>query len=88
MVRSALYTLDSKELMANNDMYNEVKENVDTLLTKEMDRKAFLQHVGMALIGIVGITSVITAISRMAHFTPSVSKGYGASPYGGDSSKN
>lgn len=41
-----------------------MKNEITKLLSKPMDRKAFLQHVGVALLAITGITGLLTAIFR------------------------
>lgn len=68
------------------------KNELNTLLTKKMDRKDFIKHVGIGAIAAVGLSSILKAVSSVG--TPSApsstssasnttSLGYGSSPYGG-----
>lgn len=52
---------------------------VENVLSKEMDRKQFLTHVGAGLLAVVGISGIIKTLgdNKPAH------SGYGASVYGG-----
>ncbi len=62
-------------------------ENFQEILSKEMTRKEFFQHVGIFILGIIGVTSFL------AHFSKSLSLqskqasnpirgGYGSRAYG------
>lgn len=66
----------------------QLKENLSELLAKEMDRKDFLKHVGIAIIALTGVTGVINVLSGQQRLTgfgkSNVSQGYGSSPYGGN----
>lgn len=69
-------------------MQNQIKQQVDALLSKDMDRKVFLQHVAVGLAGIVGVMSVINGLSKLERFGKApASQGYGASAYGGKPNK-
>lgn len=62
-----------------------IKTQVAELLQKEMDRKEFLRHVGIATAVIAGLPTLLSALSRLQggsvrHQTA----GYGSSSYGGD----
>ena len=69
----------------------QVAQQIDQLLNKEMDRKDFLKHVGLAAIAITGATTILrilvnqpSAVSGTKKLADSSSKsGYGASSYGG-----
>jgi hypothetical protein len=58
-----------------------MQKDLTNLLSKEMDRRAFLKHVG---IGVIALTGVSTILKTMNDLTPQRrSVGYGASAYGG-----
>jgi hypothetical protein len=62
-------------------------ENIQEILKKEMSRKEFFQHVGIFILGIVGITSFLAHFSKSFNYQPkqvssAQSKGYGARTYG------
>lgn len=63
-------------------------EDLQQVLTKEMSRKEFFQHVGIFLIGAVGITALLSNFSKTFHYQPKQSSsplqtsGYGTRPYG------
>lgn len=66
-----------------------VKEQLDTILHKEMDRKNFLQYSGGILLGVLGITGLLRVIlsgerSQILKTTSSekTGGGYGSSRYG------
>jgi len=67
-----------------------IKKQLDTLLTKEMDRKSFLQYSGGIVLGLLGVTGLIRIIlssNRLGSAMPTtpaqpVSRGYGSSRYG------
>jgi len=64
----------------------QLKENLSELLAKEMDRKDFLKHVGIAVVALTGVAGIINVLSnqRITGLGQSnVSRGYGAMPYGG-----
>lgn len=64
-----------------------VKENAEKLLQKEMDRKDFLKHVGIAIVMVTGASTIIGALLRQKSApqqpTKPVTKGYGRITYGG-----
>ncbi len=64
-----------------------MKENAEKLLHKEMDRKDFLKHVGIAIIMITGASTIIGALLRQKSTaqqpTQPTTKGYGRITYGG-----
>jgi len=66
-----------------------IRKQLDTLLTREMDRKSFLQYSGgivLALLGVTGLIRVILSSNRIGDPAstnqPTVSHGYGSSRYG------
>lgn len=64
----------------------QLKENLSELLAKEMDRKDFLKHVGIAVVALTGVAGIINVLSnqRITGLGQSnVSHGYGTMPYGG-----
>lgn len=64
-----------------------IKTQVAELLQKEMDRKDFLRHIGVAAAVIVGVPTLLNALTRMQSGSlqgRSQTTGYGSMPYGGD----
>lgn len=62
-----------------------MKNELQKLMQKNMDRQEFLKHVGVGFAAIVGITGALKAISSLGAQTqdqPPVGS-YGASAYGG-----
>lgn len=61
-----------------------VKGDFQNLLSKEMDRRDFLKHVG---VGFVALTGVATLVKTMGGFSAGKRVGgYGGSAYGGSQS--
>jgi hypothetical protein len=67
-----------------------IKAQVGQLLEKEMDRKDFLRHVGVAVAVIAGVPTLLSAINRLqAGPVRGVQQvGYGSSAYGGDTPRH
>lgn len=66
-----------------------IKEQLDTLLHKEMDRKNFLQYSGGILLAALGVTGLLRILLttdkdqlKTVGTTPKATSGYGASRYG------
>lgn len=61
---------------------------VSHLLEKEVSRKEFFQHVGVITLGVIGVTGLMSNLSKTLDYQPkksralSASNGYGARPYG------
>ena len=61
-----------------------MREEVESLLHKEMDRRDFLRHVGIGLIALTGITALLRSLSGSGSNQQSQPRmGYGGSSYGG-----
>jgi hypothetical protein len=64
-----------------------VKENLNKLMEKELDRKDFLKHVGIAVVMVSGAGAIISALLRHKNVTQtpnaSVNDNYGSINYGG-----
>lgn len=61
-----------------------IKQDVNTLLMKKMDRKDFLKHVGIAVIAFTGFSAVIRVLASGDASKPNqAAMGYGSSSYGG-----
>lgn len=56
---------------------------VTTILEKEMDRKEFLQHVGMAFLALTGVSGLMRTFGQQQLPQTKIQNGYGAMPYGG-----
>lgn len=58
---------------------------IDTLMRQEMSRKDFLRYIGVALLGIMGVSKFLSGLDSapgsLEKKAPS-SKGYGVSAYG------
>jgi hypothetical protein len=63
-----------------------IKAQVGQLLEKEMDRKDFLRHIGVAVAVIAGVPTLLSAINRLQAGPVRTEQqvGYGSSAYGGD----
>lgn len=67
-------------------MTNILGINPSELLDKEMDRKDFLKHVGVAMIALTGVSAIFKSlVQQPTHqaFTRQASAGYGSYAYGG-----
>lgn len=60
-----------------------MKNEVDKLLQKQMDRKAFLKHVGVGFVALTGFATLLKTLNSVSD-KPKRTSGYGASAYGGD----
>ncbi len=61
-----------------------MKQELDTLLNKKMDRKDFLKHVAIAVVALTGVGALLKTLAPAPKQAPAVShNGYGASVYGG-----
>ena len=59
-----------------------MKKHLSTLLNKPMNRKDFLQHIGVGVAMMMGGGMVVQAIDR-SRKPKNASLGYGSSAYGG-----
>ena len=61
-------------------------DRLDEIMKTEVNRKDFLKYIGIALLGLVGVTNMLQNLNKsLGHSnpTPKNSKtGYGSSPYG------
>ena len=61
---------------------------IQELLSKEMNRKEFLQVMGAAILGLIGISGFLSNLNKFAKTQTkpqpkqSISSGYGSSAYG------
>lgn len=61
-----------------------IKQQTQALLNKEMDRKDFLKHVGIAALLVTGVSAVLGGLGQVTRQSSSDrNRGYGGSPYGG-----
>lgn len=68
-----------------------IKQQINDLLQKEMDRKDFLKHMGVAAVALIGVPAVIKALSQSSTQSSAQSTknmGYGLSAYGGSLSSS
>lgn len=67
-------------------MANIIGINPEELLSKEMDRKDFLKHVGVAMIALTGVSAIAKTLLQQPtaqSTTRQTPMGYGAYSYGG-----
>lgn len=63
-------------------------ERIQQVLTKEVSRKEFLQHLGVFILGFIGFSSLLAHFTKNLDFNPKQSvnssrrSGYGARTYG------
>lgn len=61
-----------------------MKNELESLLQKEMDRKDFLKHVGIGFAAITGVAAVIKTLNGFGgNARTRQNLGYGSSTYGG-----
>lgn len=60
-----------------------IRKQLDTVLQKEVDRKDFLKHVGIAAAAVVGVPTLLKVVGQGNLRPSSNTVGYGASAYGG-----
>jgi hypothetical protein len=70
--------------MKNKEM--ELKKQIDTLLSKKMNRKDFLVRAGIAFLSVVGVFNLFNISSR--NNAKQATFGYGSGPYGGSATSN
>ncbi len=70
----------------NNKRKQKMQNQINNLLEKEMDRTAFLQHVGIGFLALIGLSGVMKALSSYGNHD-SVSSGFGSGSYGGNREK-
>lgn len=62
-----------------------MKQEVNKLLQKQMDRKAFLKHIGIGFIAITGFATLLKTLNGLSGgHNPVQGTGYGTSAYGGN----
>jgi hypothetical protein len=59
-----------------------MKDELDSLLQKEMDRKGFIKHVAIGFAAITGIAAMLKTLNGFGNANRS-GMGYGTSTYGG-----
>jgi len=61
-------------------------QNINKLMEQEINRKEFLRYIGIAVLGLIGVTTMMSnlnkALSGKSTKTRAVSSGYGGSAYG------
>lgn len=65
----------------------DMKDELDSLLQKEMDRKDFLRLVGISFVAMTGVVSALKTLNGLSSgasaSSPKQADGYGSSAYGG-----
>jgi hypothetical protein len=63
-----------------------IKNNITSLMSKEMDRKNFLKYTGGVLLAVVGVTGLINTLLKLGgeptESSESRKSGYGGNGYG------
>jgi hypothetical protein len=59
-----------------------LNQDFTAILSKEMNRKDFIKHVGIGLIALTGLSAVVKALAPTQK-KQSQASGYGGSAYGG-----
>jgi hypothetical protein len=59
-----------------------IRDEINKLMNKPMDRKGFLQHIGATILIVTGITGLIAALTNPTGTERRGSAGYGGSRYG------
>lgn len=60
-----------------------MKNQLQTLLSKDMSRKEFLQHVGAGVLVLFGVSGLLRALTQGSSSTRGADLEYGGSVYGG-----
>ena len=61
-----------------------MKDQLESLLEKNMDRRDFLKHVGIGFAALTGLAGLLKTLNSLgAKETPHIVGSYGASAYGG-----
>ncbi len=66
-----------------------IKQQINTLLTKKMDRRDFFKHVGVGIVAVSGVSAIVktlgtvTTIGEQPKQKAVAMRGYGSSVYGG-----
>lgn len=63
----------------------DIQKSVTQLMEKEMDRRDFLKHVGIAFVALTGVAAIIKTLSSFGEEKATV--GYGSGAYGGTNQK-
>ncbi|HEX6258075.1 MAG TPA: hypothetical protein VFZ48_01190 [Candidatus Saccharimonadales bacterium] len=64
-----------------------MKTELDTLMQKKMDRRAFLKHVTVGFVALTGAAALIKTLTGV-NAAPKQQANYGASAYGGTKAGN
>ena len=63
-------------------MVNQYKQQLDTVMQREISRGEFLKFIGVALFGLIGIAGVLKNLPEIVGKNHSTSGTYGRSSYG------
>jgi len=71
-------------------MQQNIHKTLQQIMQKDMDRKDFIQHVGIGFVAIAGVTTALKSLSQFGSSGGSrqMPAGYGASAYGGSKLSN
>lgn len=62
-----------------------MKNDLNSLLAKEMDRREFLKHIGIGVVALTGASALLKTLNSISGPTRRTS-GFGSGAYGGNSS--
>ena len=67
-----------------------MKDKLEQLYSQEMTRYDFLRYVGIVFLSVIGVTGLMRVVlhSNLSGLGSGVRRGYGASPYGGNTTFN
>jgi len=65
-----------------------MKDQIDSLLAKDMDRRDFLKHVAFGFAALTGVAGLLKTLNGLGKQPPQVAAGYGTNAYGGSPKDN
>lgn len=65
-----------------------MKDQLESLLQKDMDRRDFLKHVAFGFAALTGVAGLLKTLNGLGKQQQQVSVGYGTSTYGGNAQAN
>ncbi len=67
-------------------MQNNYRDQIEDILKRPLNRAEFIRDIGLALLGMIGVTSLIMNLAQPSHkrsrSVASLTKGYGGGAYG------
>ncbi len=63
---------------------NTLKQRFEHILSKPMTRQQFLKHIGLLVLGVVGVTNLLRTFEGNKNQASVSAQAYGSAAYGGD----